>query len=231
MAQIDRPLLASELFAYAHEARCEGPFACHWCSAPCSRTHIHDDYPLPIIAPGYRLRSLARRPSSPFICRGCWLWRRKRVTITYLNGDFKDGQAASKQSWLILPSKGAFALNESCREEVWPFLLKPAKRFCLAFYDGEENHLQLMQAVDLIGVTIETPLRYTINNIIHEYTVYDLEQSIKHQEEKTPGVRGLVRMLGKLPDAQPVEVKKGRPKGKPAELDGRQLQRVVRISG
>src|SRR5271166_4969243 len=100
-------MLSSELYASSQQDKCEGQFSCHWCSAPCSTLYIHDDPPL---TPFVRVNALARRPASAFVCKGCWLWRRGRITVDFLGGGQRDIQCPQNHSWYITPI-GAWALE------------------------------------------------------------------------------------------------------------------------
>lgn len=199
-------MLASELFAISQSTSCKGDQECHWCSAPCNRGQLHDDDP-PMIGIK-RNAQMARRPGNPWICNGCRLWRRPRVTINFLNGSFLDGQTARRHSWWIT-EEGAQAINpEWTKKEdwsvtyqmLWTKILKPPLRFCLALLDGPspiENHLQLCVANDLPVVKASTLLSFTVNGVVFRYSIYELKEALRRgQSGKEPGVGELIRLLG-----------------------------------
>jgi hypothetical protein len=46
-------------------------------------------------------------------------------------------------------------------------------------------------------MSLDTPLDFTVNNIPHIFTVYDLQEAVKHGSTgKEPGARVLIKMLG-----------------------------------
>lgn len=234
VATAPRPVLASQFFARTQSSHCDGTEECHWCAGPCQRLHIHDNPPpVPFVKDYER----AKRPSNPFICVGCWLWRRKRVTVRFLGGvgrdALKDGQCALNHSWLITETS-ALVISKDSQEELKEFVLAPHSRFILAFLDDPtgltKNHLHLMVANDLPEVLADTPLVFTVNNVPFVYSVYELETAITQGTGgRLPGVAQLFRLLG-IPE--PVVDEDGKlPKreaGRPApKQDGRVTQQIV----
>lgn len=193
---------ASELYAMTQGAVLCGPDECHWCGSPCQRLLAHDESP-PL--PGVRRTGGARRPGNTFVCLGCWLWRRKRITIRFLRGlkgDYKDGQCPLWHSWLVTDA-GAWALRPEDRPRLWEVLLKPPLRFVLGLLDevGETSCIHLMKVNDVQEVKADTPLTFTVNNVPYVYTVYELEEAIlQGPEGREPGAQALLRLLGGPPE-------------------------------
>lgn len=197
-------LLASELYAISQSNRCIGEERCHWCNAPCQRLWIHDEPPAVI---GVKRDRLARNQNGVFICVGCWLWRRGSVTVNFLshsdgNGlpNYKDRQKATNWSWLVTETQ-AWALRREDASELYSILLSPPLRFFLSLLDGDKpppNHLQMCLANDLPSIGGDTKLQFTINNIPHAYTIYELEDVLTGGDlnGKESGVRALVNMMG-----------------------------------
>ena len=222
MAQSNgRPLTAGELYALSQGEKCEGPDECHWCAAPCERKWPHDDPP-PLI--GFQRKSFARRPGNGFVCAGCRLWRRQRITIEFLGGGLKDIQTPENWSWLVTGGR-ARALrpkDPADREALYEKLLSPPGKFFLALRASLPVTLQLAEVNQLEdGAEAGTPLKFTLDNKPLTYTVYELEHALKNGPEGTePGVRLLVETFG-LPvrdespgaEAPPAAAKKkrGRP--------------------
>lgn len=213
-------LRASELYAISQSNRCTGPEGCHWCGAACGRLWLHDEPPAIL---GVRRDRLALNPNGLYICIGCWLWRRKRVTVNFLphtdgNGapTYLDRQEAPKWSWLVTEA-GSWALREGDAQALVSFLVAPPLRFFLSLLDGNTpppNHLQMCLANNFEQIGGDTPLRFTINNIPHQYTVYELEDVLTGGGVvgKEPGVRALASFLKLKIDAREVKTKAGRPK-------------------
>lgn len=241
-----RPIIASELFALAHNANCQGDQRCHWCGAPCSRKWLHGDPPpLPFV----RSSEPTKIPSSPYICVGCWLWRRPSVTIKFLEGGFKDGQCPAHHSWLFT-GDGICVLKSSVRnsEMMNEMLRKPPNCFALSILDEhKKNYLQNMIVNDSVKIDSNTPLYFTINNIPFSYSVYELEEAFRNGDSsgKEPGVQALLRIF-KIPsktnspevllssmepvnlEPEPIRRGRGRP---PKRDDARILRETVSLSG
>lgn len=205
-------LLASDVYALAFSIKNDGKDQCHWCGAKCERYWTHDDAP-PI--PFVRSFSTAKRPSSPYICTGCFLWRRKRTTVCFLDGDYKDGQCAENYSWLVMPvPNGAQAIiSNGDKARLYEILLHPPKQFVLAITTGpSKNLLQLSIANDKREIRADTILEFTVNNIPNSYTVYDLEDALTNEESSpSPGVRVLLNFLGPHASSPSNKRERGRP--------------------
>ena len=200
---------------------------CHWCGSACNQDWKHDDLP-PI--PFVKIKNQAKCPANHWICVGCWLWRRGRVTVTFVDGSYKDGQTASGHSWWVTDDS-AKAVNSSCQHLLHSCLLKPPNRFVLTLItEGFSNNLHLAVANDVSIIEAETPLLFTINNIVSEYTVYDLETALKDPEaSRTPGVRMLLKYFH--PWEYP-KLEKRRPVGKPPEVKVSEgVKKVISLSG
>lgn len=223
---------ASMLFALANGAVCEGPFKCHWCYSPCSDRWLHDDL-LPI--PFTRTKSTAKNPNGPYICAGCWIYRKKRVTVRTLTQRQLDGKCYSNYSWFMTKSEISVLLDGVDKQSLYPHLLNPPHTFSLSLLSSgkTDNHLQLATINKNGDIHADTPIYFTIDNVTSHYTVYELQEGLKHGTEgKLPGVRLLVDHLGPyyLPteDKEMEEKRKvGRPKKK-EEVDGRLTRKIVK---
>lgn len=203
-------LSASDLYAIANSNRNHGKEECHWCGSACNDSFIHNDPP-PV--PFVRSRSTAKRPCAIHICTGCWLYRRQRITVRFLDGGFSDRQNPCKHSWWITLQE-ASGISKYNYHALYRLLLNPPLCFCLSLRTDEktDNLIQLSVANDLEEINATTELCYTLNNIKLVYTIYELEEAIKHGPEgKMPGVRMLVETLGgyTLPLEEPVMKKTG----------------------
>lgn len=221
--------LASCLYALTNNTKNVGPFECHWCASECQSLWIHDDPP-PI--PFVRSKTTAKRPGSGYICAGCWLWRRKRITIEWLGGGYKDGQCPQKHSWWIARD-GAFGLNpETSYSSLFDKLLKPPTEFVLSFVNGGmDNLLQLSLLNQHDQIRADTSLHFTINNIPHCYTIYELESALTSEDQNgcSPGVSALIKILGphpsfKIKTEEDVKTKRGRQ----SLPDGKLVARLVK---
>lgn len=217
------PVTCPELFAASQGACCSGPDRCHWCGAPCERWWRHDDAPPAIGVRNY----LALCPGNAYICHGCWLFRRRRVTVQHLDGSYSDGQTPSRCSWWITPD-GAWSLRVrggADRDAAYALLLKPPLTFSLALLEdpAEVCHLQRTPVNDFSVIHADTPLRFSLDNRTLAYTAYELTEALKGGlDGREPGVRALVRLLGP-PEARKAEEdaeKRGR--GRPPKRDDQQ---------
>lgn len=221
------PLTAAMLYARAQGHECTGMFKCHWCGSPCSNHICHDDPP-PV--PFQRSNSTAKFPSEPYVCVGCQCWRWPKMTVVFMDGEYKDGQTAKNHSWFITPGN-AWAIKlgkdgQACCEKLYEILIDPPLRFALALRGDEykvDTLIQLAIANDPGGILADTPLAFTIDNIPHSYTIYELTEAIRNGPSYYgPGVRALWRLLGeppaqlkeKFPGRTDRDEKKGR--GRPA---------------
>lgn len=184
-----------ELYALAHGHRCTGPEMCHWCGAPCDRSRRHDDPP-PI--PFARTRTVALYAPGHWECVGCYLWRRPRVTIRFLCGEYVDCKPAKNFAWLVTPTD-ARAIRPENVPDLCDFLLTPPPVWSLSLLEGAEvNHPQLHAVNENPGTELRTVLWYTVNGVRHSYTVYELEAALRagNTDGREPGVRTLVQLLG-----------------------------------
>lgn len=221
---MSRSFSAPEFYALGQGVLCEGDQECHYCAAPCSREYLHDDPPP---TPFVRTITSARRPANPYLCRGCWMFRRKRITIEFLAGGYKDGQCPQNHSWW-LTGDGAWALRPADYPTLYDRLFKPPLDFCLAFVsEGKTNAIQWAGVNCHKSVQADTPLSFTIDNTVYPFTVYELQEALKlGSEGKEPGVRALVSLLG--PHEMEVEKKRG-PGRPPARDDARVTRRVLTV--
>ena len=217
-------MTATELYAASQSTCCEGKYECHWCAAPCSNAFAHDDPP-PI--PFKRsCPSPSRRPNNPWICKGCWLFRRKSVTVNYLDGTSLDKQCPLNHSWLITP-KGAWAIS---KKQLFSFLIKPDCCFALSLLKNEPlNLLSLVQVNNHSIIQATTPLLFSLDNIQLTYTIYELVETSNRETPggHEPGVRLLIDFLGPMP-REPEMKKRGRPTLK-GDFD--KLVRTITVSG
>ena len=214
-------MLASELFATSQGSICSGEDRCHWCGSSCERLWPHDD---PIVPPLFKTKSNALCPGNGYICHGCWLWRRKRVTVPFLVGGFQDGQEAGKHSWWITAT-GGWAIRGADCLPLYRQLLEPPLAFALLLKSADcpRSELHLAVANQHAKVMADTELFFTLDNKPLSYTVYDLDTALKVGEAgQSPGVQALFRFLGKpvMPPAKPKD------KGRGME-DGRTTKKVV----
>ncbi len=225
----------SELYALSQGSKCEGDQKCHWCGGACNSQRIHDDVgPIPF----QRTTTTAKVLSSAYCCIGCWLWRLRSRTITFLpalNPDYpiKDRQTAKKHSWWIT-REGAWAIPQPFippnPERVYSLLLKPPNPFALLLRKDTDNQIQLGIVNNGSGVLADTPIQFTFDNVLHSYTVYELEQTLKTGEVtgKSAGTRILIETFGewKLPEEPKKTTEKG---GRPSQggVDGKVTKQPI----
>ncbi len=211
-----RPFSASDLFASQHGQKCSGPEHCHWCGAPCERKWPHDE-PAPV--PFQRTSpEVLRRVSRPYVCYGCHIYARQRVTVPFLSGGFKDpGKIArgfSEWSWWLteLGCWGVRLEDVADRKSLLKLLLKPPLRFALSLLDGDKtNYLYKATSNDHKEVKADTRLLFTLDGTPHSYSVYELERSTKDGPAgKDPGV-GLLCLLLHIEEPVVKEVSKHGP--------------------
>lgn len=149
------------------------------------------------------------------------------MTLPFLAEGFKDGQTTAHHSWWLTEA-GVWGLRDGDHLPFYAKLLEPPRRFVLALKtaDCPRTEIHLAVANDHEAIKANTPLSFTLNNKVQQYTVYDLETAIKQNNHVSPGVQTLIRFLGKPPT--PV---KPNDKGRPAHLDGKVTQRVIAKSG
>lgn len=218
---------ASELYARSQSRKCEGRWRCHWCGGPCSDAAGHDD--LPELVGVKRNRGLARCPANPWMCVGCQLWRRGRLTVTWLHGTGSlDGQTPKEHSWLITDD-WANVVHPAAGPDLVKLLMKPPDRFALLLLteprlDAEprrtgamQNQIHLAHLNEHAELKANTPLTFTLDNVAFTYTVYDLEQAfITGPDGKEPGVHALFKLFGLSAKSEEKEEKRGR--GRPEPL-------------
>ncbi len=221
--KIDSPLSPSDMFAMAHGTPNTGPYRCHWCGSAAIPKWIHDG---PTIRSPYQ-KTLAKCPAEPYICNGCWLWRRQSVTANYLTGGLRDRQSPQNNSWWITPT-AVWAIREADYPTLLDILVKPPKNFTLMLRHDPKVPINIHTAVanNLAVVKRDTPLHFTYNQSVLQYSAYELEQaSILGPAGLDPGVQAIVRMLG-LPareavneeekaEAEKIRRKGGRPRETP----------------
>jgi hypothetical protein len=208
-------LSASDLYAQANDTTNDGNSACHWCGSACKMEHLHDD-----VRPVMFVRNIttAKYVANHWICKGCWLFRRKKITVTFVDKMWQDSQCPQNHSWWIT-EKEALAIRPPSYAILYDLLLKPPRRFALSLLgDAKENMLHFALANDIpFEVTGETPLVFTIANKPYSYTIYELEEALENGEPegKEPGVRALIDLLGLPPAKDKVDMRKGTKGGRP----------------
>lgn len=227
-------MLASQLYAISQGGRCEGKESCHWCRGPCTQLWRHDDLPF---MHHVKSAQLPRNPAGHFVCSGCWLWRRKSLTVNFLGGGHKDRQETKSHSWLLTTSQ-SIAINDKSGIEAMARILSPVLPFSLSIVTSDRvpNLLHLMLVNDQKEATAQTPFQFTIDHALYTYTVYELEEGIKNGGDgKSPGVRELLRLYGKKdgpltfppPSVDRPEV--GRPKEESERSKGQRVQKMKRF--
>ncbi len=215
--------LPSMLYAQACGSVCEGPFQCHWCSAPCKDTWHHSDPPPAI---GQRRGSNhAYRPDSPFVCMGCWSYRRRNLTALFLGGGYKDRQCYLDWSWLTT-ERDVWAIRIG-DPQGWAkdgpallgFLKSPPSRFILALRIGLNAPAPLLQTCHINACPVPPPLthefKFTSNNIEHVYTLHELEECLANAETcAESGARLLADLLRPIPTAADAAFKRMEEEGR-----------------
>jgi hypothetical protein len=210
-------MLASELYARFNGEACEGPEKCHWCLAPCPLRWKHDDVPF---QPFVKSAQFPKYPAGKFICRGCWLWRRKNLSVNYFDGEMKDRQSPMLNSWFY-SKRECYALKNG-DTSIYRKLLMPPLQFCLSLLTEKGPNLIHMSVVnDLAEISADTPLKFTSNNHVLEYSIYELEQAIEHGSNgKMPGVRMLMNYFGQPEITVKRDDKETKPlRGRPVNTD------------
>lgn len=193
----------SEMYAHSQGFTLDGPDRCHWCTSPCKKLIPHDDA-RPI--PGQRYFTSAKLPGNQYMCVGCWLWRRKRITIHFLTEGLKDGQAPENWNWWLEPTI-ARAIRLSPISKAEPYtdkaelierLLDPPHVFGLALApSGNKNWLHQIPLNQNSSIRADTELYFASEGKTFHYTVYELEVAMKEGPEGTEaGVQELCRILG-----------------------------------
>lgn len=202
---------ATELYALCQGRRCQGRFECYWCGAPCGDLHHHDGDP---VREFVRNPMNVLRPANPYMCEGCWLWRRPSQTVSFLGGGLVDRKCPLDFSWVITRdwAGGVRGDSDHYRKTLFTRLMNPAKIFCLSLIDGEgqRNHLQTAMVNELDKVGVHSEITFTLNGLVHTYTPYDLDKAIKGKVEAGGGVQVLLRLFGPYKVEVPEEDKRGR---------------------
>jgi len=210
---------APYLYAVTQERYCVGEREkCHWCGNPCEAINKHDETPPPM---GVRTpRSSARHPAGSYICQGCWLWRRTSVTLSYLDKkSWEDRQSPQNHGWWIqeteahavrLPNKTRAISNDI--QPLYEKLTHPPTQeaFCLTMVTSGyiSNLHQAKVNYTSSGYTTSSPIHFTLNNVEHTYTVYELQEALRTGKNgKEPGVRVLLETLG-MPTSGTIKVEK-----------------------
>jgi len=217
------------LWAVAHGDTCSGKYECHWCGNPCKDEVVHDDHPpIPFVR---NSRSSALRPGNAFICKGCQIFRRKRITVTGLGGGFADSKNSKDFSWWC-SERGAWILEKKDFPVLYPILLTPPLKFVLALRDssGGDNVVHMMVCNAHEQIKANTELFFTINGVKHNFCLYDLQSCIVDNiGSSSPGVAALVRFLGKPPDIITTSQEKKHDHGRGPKMieSGKITQQVV----
>ncbi len=207
-------MTASEIFARIHNLKQEGSFECYWCGAKCTDEHIHDGHKATI--GNRRPITTALRPGSPYMCNSCWWFRSTGKWVVDLNGKVIDYQAYRDHSWFLTLSKGEVIQLPDNKPELLKILLKPPHEFILSFNTEEvKPELHLMEVNEFDEIKANDELKFTVDNKPLTYTVYELEESLKHGPEgKAPGVRWLWEALKlRVKKRKGGEKVRGRPEG------------------
>lgn len=238
-----------ELYASIEGRICQGTQRCHWCGAGCSQTYLHNEPPPVIGAPKL---NVAKIPSSPYICHGCWLFRRGSITITFPDESRKDRCKPLEYGWFLTPGQAlGIKPHDTLDEEglypskkLYEILLNPPPKFSLSIIDkGTTLYPQLTPVNDFKEIAKDTTLLFSLNNIQHNYTVYELEEALREphivqwiegkpnwsdpKNSPSAGVRALLKRLGEWRvEAKPerLEGHRGRP---PALDDAKTLKEIV----
>ena len=219
-------LTAPQLYAISQSIKPldKAQFQCHYCSAPCNNQLSHNE---PEPNPFMKRKYPALRPGEPNICIGCWLWRRKRITIPFLKqGEWQDGRCPMEYDWWISDTE-AKAIRPCDSALLYERLLDPPIRFCLMLGTGPDAPCHLQQGIvnEIAKIEGGTPLTYTVMGKPLMYNIYELLEALKNGTKgKEPGVQELIRILGPIKNVQ-----EKRERGRPPAPD--KPSRVVSASG
>lgn len=215
----DPILTAPTLYALAEGDRCEGDLECYWCGAPCGRQFPHDDRPaMPFVKAD---RRFVKRPGSAFTCRGCWLFRRRRITVRFLSDaepKFLDIQCPLNHSWVVTERAAYGVRPDRDAAALYELLLDPPLRFALSLIVNEKtNPIQSAPANNLTEIKGDTPLSFFCDWAGFTYTVCELEHVLltDKPDGAMPGTRLLYSLLGpyQLKEERSERRKRGRPSG------------------
>lgn len=204
-------MLASQLYALSQGALCLGSEICHWCGGPCNRNFIHDDPPRIMFV---RNKSTAKQFSSPFVCIGCWLWRRTSLTVPFLKGDYKDRQAPKNHSWYIRKD-GAWGIdltNPIDRELLRTKLLEETPTtFALLLRDDKDIDIGIHLAH--VSIPTEKKAHFTHNNARMPLDLKELDSALRTSDNAgNPGTRYLLSVLPRYKEEERPSPKRGRPR-------------------
>ncbi len=221
-------MLASELYAKIYGLECIGHGQCHWCGAACNGRHFSDDPVMPHV----KLTNQASHPSSPWLCEGCALYRAQRKqTLVSLAGIITDGLYPREESWVMTGTRFCKITLPLDGVHLAKILADPPGTLCLSlmtnacnkrFSDKRHIHNKgcLLNRLDLAcinkhdEVKADTPIKFTIDNAIHTYIPWELEEALRtgNSTGTEPGTRILLALLGPI-EANHKDEKKG--KGRP----------------
>lgn len=187
---------ASELFAISQNSKCEGNKECYWCGAPCGEGHTHSE-PMPRVIAQKNLQ--VSRPASPWICEGCFLFRRPSISIFDLNRKWvKDRQTCPKWS-ILITERETLGITLAAKDSLQKFLLSPSQRFCLMILNRAniENRLHHAIVNDVRQVLEGTEFHFTVDNVPHSWSVASLRHGINNEPNGTEaGVRFFLENFG-----------------------------------
>lgn len=192
-------LTASQIYALSQGSKCEGDRPCHYCGGPCGRDIPHGEAIR--LFTGRPVGGVRRNPSSPYMCVGCWLWRKKKVSVPWLSGGVKDGGTPARFDWVVGPA-GAWGISPACRSALYRRLLSPEGPFFLMLWEGDGPPDHVIQCCPGNDGPYEntTEIGFALNNHALTYSVHELEQAARlGPQGRDPGVRALLRVLGDVP--------------------------------
>lgn len=231
---MSREMLPSELYALHQGYECKGPEECYWCGAPCERKWGHG-CPPPV--PFVRSNGLARKPGNSYICVGCWLFRRGKMSTMFNDGVMRDGFRPQNTSWYMTDDEcvGILPGVPTSKNNLYDRLLNPPLLFSLSLLDKTTEVILQRQVINhLTEIKATTLLSFTLDNVKMDYSVYELEEGLHYGTEgKMPGVRALIELLGTYTNLIPRETEgdgRGRP-GKDEETNLKRMRRIVRGPG
>lgn len=222
----------AQFFAQTLGKTCAGKHECRWCAAPCTDQYHQYMWPEIIVprsganqpAP---IKECCKRPANHYVCQGCYLYRRQRVTLAYLDGQQLDRQAARHHSWLIT-RYGLTIIRPELDLNLKNFLLKPPHEFALSLIDKVPNQIQLAVLNQFKEIKAETPIQFTMNGTLMSYSVYELQEALKSGDQgKEPGVRLLLKWIG---GKEPKKEEEPRGRGRPPVDDSKSIKRIVTLA-
>ncbi len=216
--------LASDLFAVSQSAVNAGNERCYYCGGKGPQSYRHFEPPVFI---GSKNPAGICCPSNHWMCIGCWMWRRKKNTIQFLTEGLKDSQCAMNHSWFVTREAARVIRVSEDTPLIYEKLLHPPLTFFLALLEGEKNlnQLHLCKLNNHPNIQADTVITFTVNNVPHTYTIYELEEALKSEDPggKQPGVQVLIRLFG--PHALNGEDRSKR--GRIPKSEGAKVSRVI----